>query len=105
MTKTITPHLWFDKNAVEAVDFYVSLFENSGLNNHTVITGTPSGDVDVLNFKLWGSPFMAINAGPLFKFNQSISFFVYCGSEEKIDLLYKKLSEEGTVMMPLDKYD
>jgi len=105
MTKTITPHLWFDKNAADAVTFYISLFEDSCLNNHTVLTGTPSGDVDVLNFKLWGSPFMAINAGPLFKFNQSISFFVYCGSEEKIDLLYNKLCEGGTVMMPLDKYD
>lgn len=105
MTKTITPHLWFDKDAIEAVEFYISLFENSKLKNRSLIKDTPSGDVDILSFDLWGSPFMAINAGPLFKFNQSISFFVYCGSEDRINSIYEKLCDGGTIIMPLDKYD
>lgn len=70
----ITPHLWFDKEAKEAVEFYVSLFENSKITNVTTLHNTPSGDCDVVSFELSGQSFMAISAGPLFKFNPSISF-------------------------------
>lgn len=101
----ITPHLWFEKEAVEAVNFYISLFDNSGVKKNKTLSNTPSGDMDIISFELWGSPFLAMNAGSRFKFNQAVSFFVYCGSEEKIDSLYARLSEGGTVMMPLDKYD
>lgn len=104
-TKTdIVPHLWFDKEAKEAVSFYVSLFPNSKTTGSTTISDTPSGNADILNFKVWGQDFMAINAGPMFKINQSISFYVYCGSETEIEKLYCALSEGGTVMMKLDKY-
>jgi predicted 3-demethylubiquinone-9 3-methyltransferase (glyoxalase superfamily) len=74
----ITPHLWFDKNAKNAVDFYVAIFPDSKVSYTSVIHNvqTPTGECDILSFELAGQPFMAINAGPLFKFNPSISFLV-----------------------------
>src|SRR5947209_18609681 len=62
----ITPHLWFDKQAREAAEFYVSLFSGSKITNVTTLSDTPSGDCDVMSFELAGQPFMAISAGPLF---------------------------------------
>jgi predicted 3-demethylubiquinone-9 3-methyltransferase (glyoxalase superfamily) len=110
--KTITPHLWFDKEAKEAVDFYVSAFPRSRVTHRSTLSGvpTPSGDCDILAFELSGQPFMAINAGPLFKPNPSISFIVNFdrsrekGARKRLDTLWKKLSEGGKVLMPLDKY-
>ena len=74
----ITPHLWFDKEAKEAAKFYASIFSNSKITNISTIheVPTPTGDCDIVSFELNGHPFMAINAGPLFKFNPSISFIV-----------------------------
>ena len=69
----IAPHLWFDKEAREAAAFYASVFEKSEVTNVTTIHDTPSGDCEVASFKLLGHPFMAISAGPLFKFNASVS--------------------------------
>jgi len=103
-TNKIVPHLWFDKEAKEAANFYVSVFPNSKLKGVTTISGTPSGDADIVSFNLWGSDFMAISAGPMFKFNPSISLFVYCGSEKEIDRIYKALMDGGQALMPLDKY-
>jgi predicted 3-demethylubiquinone-9 3-methyltransferase (glyoxalase superfamily) len=100
----IIPHLWFDKEAKEAARFYTSLFPNSVVTNITTISGTPSGDVDLVSFKLHDLDFMAISAGPFFKINPSISFYVYCGSNEEIERLYNKLIENGSALMPLDKY-
>ena len=100
----ITPHLWFDKEAKEAAEYYASIFQNSEVTNITTISGTPSGEVDIVSFKLWGVEFTAISAGPMFKINPSISFFVYCSSDSEIERLYNKLSENGSVLMPLDKY-
>jgi predicted 3-demethylubiquinone-9 3-methyltransferase (glyoxalase superfamily) len=88
----ITPHLWFDKEAKEAAEFYTSIFPNSKITNVTTLRNTPSGDCDVVSFELSGQPFMAISAGPLFKFNESISFMVYCDTQEEIDYYWKKLS-------------
>ena len=77
MTKhKIVPHLWFDKEAKEAADFYASVFPNSSIKNVTTLRDTPSGDCDVVSFNVWGQPFMSISAGPLFKFNPSVSFMV-----------------------------
>ena len=95
MTTTIqkiTPHLWFDKEAKEAAEIYTSIFPNSKITNVTTLRNTPSGDCDVVSFELSGQPFMAISAGPLFKFNESISFMVYCDTQEEIDYYWKKLS-------------
>ena len=102
---SIVPHLWFDTKALEAASFYTSLFPGSQIISKTRIENTPSGDVDILTFALNGQKFMAIDAGPLFRFNDSISFFVYCSSESEINRLYEKLSENGSVLMPLGKYD
>jgi predicted 3-demethylubiquinone-9 3-methyltransferase (glyoxalase superfamily) len=103
MTK-ITPHLWFDKEAREAAEYYVSLFPGSQITNVTRLSGTPSGDCDVVSFELAGQPFMAISAGPLFKFNPSVSFHAKCGTKEEVDAIWEKLSPGGKVLMPLDSY-
>jgi len=106
----ITPHLWFDKEAREAAEFYASIFPNSKVTNTTTLHDTPSGDTDIVSFEIAGQQFMAISAGPLFKFNPSVSFFVnFDPSRDKdarksIDSLWEKLSEGGTALMPLDKY-
>jgi len=106
----ITPHLWFDKEAREAAEFYTSLFPDSKVTNITTLHDTPSGDSDIVSFELAGQSFMAISAGPLFKFNPSVSFFVnFDPSRDKdarnnLDRMWERLSEGGTALMPLDKY-
>lgn len=72
----IVPHLWFDKEAKKAAEFYASIFPDSKIINVTTIHETPSGDSDIVSFELWGQKFMAISAGPIFKINPLISFFV-----------------------------
>lgn len=99
----ITPHLWFDREAVEAADFYCSTFPNSNITNVSRIYDTPSGDTDIVSFELSRQPFMAISAGPLFRFNPSVSFLVRCATKEEVDRLWSRLSE-GTPLMPLDSY-
>lgn len=108
----ITPFLWFDSNAEEAVYFYTSVFENSKIlkvtrydDSSAKASGRSVDSVLTMSFKLEGQNVTALNGGPHFKLNPSTSFFVYCESENKIDLLYKKLSEGGEILMPLDKYD
>ncbi len=91
----IVPHLWFDREAKEAARFYTSIFKDSEIKNVTTIHDTPSGSVDVVTFELGGQEFKAISAGPLFKFNESISFIVRCDSQEEIDYYWEKLASEG----------
>ncbi|MBI2429542.1 MAG: VOC family protein [Ignavibacteriales bacterium] len=106
----ITPHLWYDKEAKEAAEFYCSVFPDSKVTNITTLHDTPSGDCDVVSFELSGQPFMAISAGPYFKFNPSISFILnFDPSKDKnarknLDASWKKLSNGGTILMELDKY-
>src|SRR3989338_10420779 len=100
----ITPHLWFDKEVKEAVEFYVSIFPNSKITNITTLRNTPSGDCDVVSFKLLGYSFMAISAGPFFKINPSISFHVKCHTIEEVDALWEKISKKGKVLMELGEY-
>jgi predicted 3-demethylubiquinone-9 3-methyltransferase (glyoxalase superfamily) len=88
----IVPHLWFDKEAKEAAHFYCSVFPGSEVTNITRLHNTPSGDCDVVSFSLSGQSFMAISAGPLFRFNESISFIVNCDTQEEIDYYWEKLS-------------
>jgi predicted 3-demethylubiquinone-9 3-methyltransferase (glyoxalase superfamily) len=92
VTPRITPHLWYDKEAREAAEFYVSVFPDSRITNVTTLHDTPSGDCDVVSFELSGQPFMAISAGPLFKFNEAISFIVRCESQAEVDYYWEKLS-------------
>jgi predicted 3-demethylubiquinone-9 3-methyltransferase (glyoxalase superfamily) len=106
----IVPHLWFDKEAKEAAAFYASVFPNSRVTHTVTITGTPSGDCDLVSFEVRGQPFKAINAGPLFRINPSVSFIVnYDPSQENtpresLDAAWSRLSEGGTTLMPIDKY-
>ena len=94
-TQKIIPYLWFDKEALEAAKFYVSIFSargNAKIKNTATLHNTPSGSVDVVTFELLGQEFMAISAGRLFKFNEAISFMVYCDTQEEIDYYWEKLS-------------
>ncbi len=100
----IVPHLWYDKEAKEAAEFYISLFEQSKLLNVTVIGETPSGDTEVVNFELAGQEFAAISAGPYFKFNPSISLMVACNSIDEVNTIWKALAEGGMEFMPLGEY-
>ena len=106
----IIPHLWFDTEAKEAAKFYTSVLPDSTVANTSTIHNPPSGDVDIVTFKLWGHSFMAINAGPLFKFNPSISFMVNfdpsqdADAKKRIDEVWAKLIEGGKALMPIDKY-
>lgn len=100
----ITSHLWFDKEAKDAARFYTSVFPSSKINRVTTIHDTPSGDCDVVSFELAGQQFMSISAGPLFKFTPAISFLVACSTKDEVDALWKKLSDGGTALMPLDQY-
>jgi len=98
----ITPCLWFDGNAEEAVNFYTSIFKNSrvgkvlryGEAGHE-IHGKPSGTVLTIEFELKGQRFTALNGGPVFKFNEAISFQVSCESQEEVDYYWEKLSKGG----------
>ncbi|MBV7262824.1 VOC family protein [Photobacterium sp. 2_MG-2023] len=91
----ISPHLWFDKEAVEAAEFYTQLFDHSRIVNVTKIDDTPSGSVDVVNFELFGQPFTAISAGPFFTFNESVSFVIHCDDQAEIDRYWTALSQDG----------
>ncbi|WP_298436154.1 VOC family protein [Geobacter sp.] len=88
----ITPHLWFDKEAREAAEFYTSVFPESRIKDTTTLHNTPSGSVDIVTIELLGQEFMLISAGPLFKFNEAISFMVHCDTREEIDYYWEKLS-------------
>jgi len=106
----IVPHLWFDTEAKEAANFYCTVFPDSGITNTTTLRNTPSGDCDVVSFTLCGYSFMSISAGPLFKFNPSVSFMVHFDStqdvnaKKRIDEMWADLSAGGKALMPLDKY-
>ena len=102
----ITPHLWFDKEAKEAAEFYTSVFgaslgKDSRVKNTTILHDTPSGTVDIVTIDLLGLEFTLISAGPLFKFNPSISFLVPCKTKDELGVLWEKLSAKGVVLMPL----
>lgn len=106
----IVPHLWFDKEAKAAADFYTAVFPDSKITHTAVLRDTPSGDCDIVSFDVWGYSFMAISAGPLFKFTPATSFMVnFDPSQDKeaatrLDAVWEKLSEDGQVLMPLDTY-
>ena len=100
----ISPHLWFDKEAREASEFYTSIFKDSRIKNTTTLHNTPSGSVDLVTIELSGQEFRLISAGPPFKFNPSVSFLVACKTKDEVDALWKRLSERGTALMELGEY-
>ena len=85
----ITPFLWFDKEAEEAANFYVSIFNNSKI---THVTPGPGGIAMWVSFELDGQEFMALNGGPQYKFTEAVSFFVNCENQEEVDYYWEKLS-------------
>ncbi len=104
MKQKITSHLWFDKEAKEAAKFYTSIFKDSKIKDTAVIRNTPSGDTDIVTIELSGQEFTLISAGPLFKFNPSVSFLVACKTKEEVDALWKELSKGGMALMDLGAY-
>ncbi len=101
-TQKITPFLWFDDNAEEAVKFYVSIFKNSKIGRMTrygeegaKVSGRPKGTVMTIAFQLEGQAFAALNGGPHFKFTEAISLVVNCKTQKEVDELWEKLSEGG----------
>jgi predicted 3-demethylubiquinone-9 3-methyltransferase (glyoxalase superfamily) len=94
----ITPFLWFDDKAEEAMNFYVSVFKNSKIGTVTRYGEGgpgPKGTVMSASFQLDGQDFFALNGGPLFKFTEAISFFVNCETQQEVDELWEKLSAGG----------
>ena len=98
----ITPFLWFDDQAEEAAKFYTSIFKNSKVGKITrygesaeKAARRPAGSVMTVEFELEGQKFTALNGGPVFKFNESISFVVNCDTQEEVDYFWEKLSADG----------
>jgi len=100
--QNISPCLWFDKEAEEAANFYVSVFKGSKIGDVTrygkegyEIHGKEAGTVMTVEFEIEGQKFLALNGGPIFKFNEAISFQVHCETQEEVDYYWEKLSEGG----------
>jgi predicted 3-demethylubiquinone-9 3-methyltransferase (glyoxalase superfamily) len=107
----IIPNVWFDHKAEEAAKFYVSIFKNSriGYTTHYTKAGfdvhrMPAGTVMTVEFELTGYKFVALNGGPVFQINPSISFIVSCGKKGDVDYLWSRLAEGGKIMMELGDY-
>src|SRR5207253_10490640 len=98
----ITSCLWFDNQAEEAANFYVSIFKNSKVGNITrydeaaaQASGRPKGSVLTVEFELEGQKFVGLNGGPIFKFTEAVSFQVDCETQEEVDYLWEKLTADG----------
>jgi predicted 3-demethylubiquinone-9 3-methyltransferase (glyoxalase superfamily) len=98
----ITPCLWFDDQAEKAVTFYTSIFANSRIVNISrygeagyEVHGKPAGSVMTVAFEINGQPFTALNGGPIFKFNEAVSFQITCETQKEVDYYWDKLSEGG----------
>jgi predicted 3-demethylubiquinone-9 3-methyltransferase (glyoxalase superfamily) len=98
----IIPNLWFDGNAEEAVNFYVSIFKNSRIGRIShygeagkEIHGQPAGRVMTIEFEIEGQGYLALNGGPDFKFTEAVSFIVKCANQEEIDYYWNKLIDGG----------
>ena len=94
----ITPFLWFNDNAEEAMNFYVSIFKNSkvlGISRYGEGAPRPAGMVMTATFELDGQEFVALNGGPEFKFTEATSFYVNCATQEEVDWYWDRLTSEG----------
>ncbi len=89
----ISPFLWFDSNAEDAVNFYLGVFKNSRRLSQQA---GPQGSVMTIGFELDGQPFTALNGGPVYKFNEAVSFLIRCDNQEEVDYYWSKLTEGGT---------
>ncbi|RYD58364.1 MAG: VOC family protein [Sphingobacteriales bacterium] len=98
----ITPFLWFDNNAEEAIQLYTSLFKNSKVKDivrYGPMGPGPEGSVMTASFEIEGQEFAVINGGPMYKFTEAVSFVIHCDSQEEVDLYWNKLSEGGQEQM------
>src|SRR5438045_1262072 len=102
MTQKISPCLWFDHNAEKAVKFYTSIFKNSKIGKISrygkegyEVHGMPAGTILTIEFTLLGQTYTALNGGPFFKFNEAVSFQVFCKTQKEIDYYWEKLSQGG----------
>jgi predicted 3-demethylubiquinone-9 3-methyltransferase (glyoxalase superfamily) len=98
MLQKIVPSLWFDTEAEEAAEFYVSVFENSRVVNvarYTEAGPRPAGMVMTVEFELDGQRFVGINGGPQFRFDEAVSFQITCEDQEEVDYFWERLSEGG----------
>ena len=102
--RKITTHLWFDKEAKEAAELYVSVFKDAKIRSSAQLQDTPSGTVDLVAIELRGQEFTLLSAGPLFKFTPAVSFLVACKTKEEVDALWGQLSKGGSALMELGKY-
>ena len=94
----ITPFLWFDGQAEEAANFYISVFPNSKIRRVMLVGDAgpgPKGSVLTVEFELDGQPFTALNGGPQYKFNEAVSFVIDCGSQDEVDRYWEKLLDGG----------
>jgi predicted 3-demethylubiquinone-9 3-methyltransferase (glyoxalase superfamily) len=102
--QSITPFLWFDNNAEQAIGDYVEIFDDARVERIDRIEGGPGDGMISAEFVLEGRPFMAIDGGPHYRFSPATSFFVHTNAREKVDRLWERLTDGGSVMMPLDTY-
>lgn len=106
----IIPHLWYDKEAMQAAEFYTDIFPDSKITHSAVLKDTPSGDAATVSFNIMGYNLMAISAGPYFKFNPSISLMINFNpskdkdAAKKIDEIWSKLIEGGQALMEIGEY-
>lgn len=102
IAKKITPCLWFDNQAEEAAAFYTAIFKNSRIGRTTrygkagfEIHGRPEGSAMTVQFELDGQAFTALNGGPVFRFNEAVSFQVLCENQQEVDFYWERLAEGG----------
>ena len=102
MAQKITPCLWFDTQAEEAANFYVSVFKNSKVGEimrypkaAEAVSGKPAGSVMTVSFELDGNQFLGLNGGPIFKFNEAVSLMIMCQDQAEVDYFWEKLTEGG----------
>lgn len=107
----IVPNLWFDKEAEQAAEFYLSVFEHGSIGNKSYYTeagheihGQPAGQLLTIEFELEGLQLLGLNGGPAFKFNPSVSFLIACKTKEEVETLHSKLFEGGHALMELGEY-
>lgn len=91
----VTPFLWFDKNMAEIVAYYKSIFPDMKTNFTGSISDTPSGNVEMASMEIFGQRFDLMTAGPMFKFNEAVSFMITCENQDEVDYYWDALTTEG----------
>jgi predicted 3-demethylubiquinone-9 3-methyltransferase (glyoxalase superfamily) len=93
--KKITPFLWYDKNLKEILEFYKSVFPDIKITTNGSLSDTPSGDVEMASMEIFGQELSLMTAGPMYKFNEAISFVINCKDQKEVDYYWDKLTSQG----------